>query len=77
MTTIAEKVDRLERVDYDRYLTQVRKLSENDVLAIMADWRLYRRAFVWVVEKMDDGRPRPVRFDPRPWQQDYETSRTN
>lgn len=72
-----DKVDALERYDYTRYISQVEALSQEDNAEIMADWRLYRRAFLWIIEKGDDGVARPIRFSPRGWQKWYENARTN
>lgn len=44
---------------------------------IYADWRLYRRAFCWVIENLPDGTTRLARFHPRKWQEEYESTRTN
>jgi hypothetical protein len=70
------RVNDLDRVDYSHYLTQVARLPKGVKQAIYQDWRLYRRAFTWVIEKLPNGIVRPVRFEPRGWQKNYETSRT-
>jgi hypothetical protein len=76
-TPVWDKVDALERYDYERYLRQVAALTQADLEEIFADWRLYRRTALWIVEKTESGEARQVRFHPRKWQEDYEESRTN
>jgi hypothetical protein len=80
MTTATDKlidrVSKLERYDYASYLKQVEEFSSEDQKAIYADWRLYRRAFCWVIENRPDGMTRAVRFEPRAWQIAYEQTRT-
>ena len=75
---IWEKVNQLERIDHDgRYMAQIAKFTREELATIFSDWRLYRRAFVWVLEMQLDGAFRPVRFTPRPWQTAYEGLPTN
>lgn len=75
-TAILGKVDALERYDYPRYLEQVKKLSSEEKKVLLSDWRLYRRAFLWIIEKLPNGIARPTRFHPRRWQLAYEGTRT-
>ena len=69
------KVDDLHRTDYDQYLKQLAKFTKDDMRECFADWRLYRRAFIWVLE-FDGTRFVPVRFHPRSWQHAYEGNGT-
>ena len=71
------KINALPRIDYDAYRAEITKLTENELTVIFADWRLYRRAFCWIIEKTPDGGVRPVRFHPKRWQLKYEDTRTN
>lgn len=80
MTAVADKLSgkiaNLDRYDYQKYLKQLAAFSEAEKKAIYADWRLYRRAYCWIVENRPDGTTNVVRFEPRPWQLHYEESRT-
>ena len=75
--TLRERIDALERYDYEEYMRQIDRFSRDDIVEIFKDWRLYRCAYVWVVEGLEDGTKRPTRFHPRSWQVDYERNRTN
>jgi len=74
---IWDVVNSLERYDYTKYLRQIAGLSKEQHQQIFADWRLYRRAYVWIVERTPQGDSRKVRFHPRQWQLIYETTRSN
>ena len=67
-TDIWDKVNALERYDRPKYLKQIESLTREEKLTIFKDWRLYRRAFLWVVEKLPNGVTRD-------WQATYETTR--
>jgi hypothetical protein len=67
MPQLTDKLLALEQYDYQRYLGQIAEFSMEEKEAIFADWRLYRRAFCWVVENLPDGTTRSVRFEPRGW----------
>lgn len=75
-STLWRKVDELDRYDHDHYLKQVATFTKDEIRECFADWRLYRRAFVWVLEIHGD-RFIPVRFHPRPWQAAYEGNSPN
>lgn len=67
-----DKIEALERVDYDRYMQQIAAFSKDEVTRILQNWRMYRQAFLWVTETTLAGKKRPVRFVPRRWQREYE-----
>ena len=73
---VMNRVDGLERYDYNAYLRQLEKFSKDELTVIYSDWRIYRRAFCWIIEKTPDGKTRPVRFHPKMWQERYENERS-
>ena len=72
---VLEKIDALPRYDYEQYLKDLKGFSTVELTLIYSDWRLYRRAFCWIIEKTTDGKARPVRFHPKGWQAEYENTR--
>ena len=74
--SVLEKIDALPLYDRDQYLKDVEKLTKAELKVIYSDWRLYRRAFCWIIEKTPEGQVRPIRFHPKTWQMWYESNRT-